>query len=132
MNNNIPAELYYTKTHEWVRQEKNNMVTIGFTHHAQGLLGDMVYVEFPKEGQLIEAGEEAGVVESVKAAADVYAPLSGEVISINLQLGDAPELINQDPYGKGWLFKLRLKDENALKELLDATEYQKLLESEAH
>lgn len=132
MNNTVPAELKYTKTHEWARLDEDGVVTVGITHHAQALLGDMVHVEFPEEGEVVQVGDEVGVVESVKAAADIYSPLSGEVTSVNSHLNDAPELINRDPYGEGWLFKLRSKDEHALKALLDAEEYKKLLESEAY
>lgn len=131
MNNEVLVGLKYTKTHEWVRLEGNDVVTVGITHHAQALLGDMVHVEFPEKGRKLQAGDEAGVVESVKAAADIYSPLSGEVISVNSTLNDAPELINRDPYGEGWLFKLRSPNAQ-VKKLLDAGEYKKLLESETH
>lgn len=131
MDNHIPTELKYTKTHEWARLEEDGAVTVGITHHAQALLGDMVHVEFPEEEQTVQAGDEIGVVESVKAAADIYSPVSGEVVAINAQLQDTPELMNQDPYGEGWLFKIKPEDEQALLELLDADGYTELLEKEA-
>lgn len=128
---NIPTHLKYTKSHEWVKLEEDGTATIGITHHAQELLGDMVFVETPKVGRQLQQGEECAVVESVKAAADVYAPITGEVISINPELEAAPEKINQDAYS-AWLYKLKPSNSADLNDLLDSTEYQKLLESEAH
>lgn len=132
MSDQIPIKLKYTKTHEWVRFEENGTVTTGITHHAQALLGDVVHLEFPEEGQLVTAGDEIGVIESVKAAADIYCPVSGVVLTRNLDLQNTPELVNQVPYGAGWLLKLQPENKTVLTELLDAAAYQKLLESEAH
>ena len=128
---NIPTHLKYTKSHEWVKLEEDGTATIGITHHAQELLGDMVFVEIPKVGRQLQQGEECAVVESVKAAADVYTPITGEVISINPELEAAPEKINQDAYS-AWLYKLKPTNSADLNDLLDSTGYQKLLESEAH
>lgn len=128
---NIPTHLKYTKSHEWVKLEEDGTAMIGITHHAQELLGDMVFVEIPKVGRQLQQGEECAVVESVKAAADVYTPITGEVISINPELEAAPEKINQDAYS-AWLFKLKPSNSADLNDLLDSTGYQKLLESEAH
>ncbi len=128
---NIPTHLKYTKSHEWVKLEEDGTVTIGITHHAQELLGDMVFVEIPKVGRQLQQGEECAVVESVKAAADVYTPITGEVISINPELEAAPEKINQDAYS-AWLYKLKPSNSADINDLLDSTGYQKLLESEAH
>lgn len=126
----IPEDLYYTKNHEWVRSEDDGTVTVGITNHAQQLLGDLVYVECPEVGRELEAEEACAVVESVKAASDVYAPMAGEVIEINDELEDSPESINQDAYGNGWLFKLQPDDDSALDGLLDAQAYAELLEAE--
>lgn len=128
---NIPTHLKYTKTHEWVKLEEDGTATIGITHHAQELLGDMVFVEIPKVGRQLQQGEECAVVESVKAAADVYTPITGEVVSINPELEAAPEKINQDAYS-AWLYKLKPSNSADINDLLDSTGYQKLLESEAH
>jgi glycine cleavage system H protein len=125
----IPSNLKYTKSHEWVRLEDDGTVTVGITQHAQELLGDMVFVETPGAGRKLQQGEECAVVESVKAAADVYAPIAGEVIAANPDLETAPEKINQDAYA-AWLFKLKPVNAADLNNLLDATAYQKLLESE--
>jgi glycine cleavage system H protein len=127
----IPANLKYTKSHEWVRLEADGSVTVGITHHAQELLGDMVYVENPAVGRSLSAGEECAVVESVKAASDVYAPVAGEVIAANSEVTDAPEKINQDAYA-AWMFKLKPANPADLDGLLDAAAYQALVESEAH
>lgn len=125
----IPNNLKYTKSHEWVRLEDDGTVTIGITQHAQELLGDMVFVETPDAGRKLKQGEECAVVESVKAAADVYAPIAGEVTAVNPDLESAPEKINQDAYA-AWLFKLKPVNAADLNDLLDAASYQKLLESE--
>ena len=106
MSNNIPGDLQYTKSHEWVRQAPNGGVEIGITEHAQSALGDLVFVEVPDVGRTLKAGEACAVVESVKAASDVYSPVAGKVIANNAALAGAPELLNQDPYGAGWLFRL--------------------------
>jgi glycine cleavage system H protein len=119
------AELFkYTPTHEWVRLEENNIVCVGITPYAQKLLGDIVYVELPAVKKILQRGEEACVLESVKAAADVYAPLSGIVTEINSSLNNAPELINTASYEKGWLFRLQFSDANELEKLLDFATYE--------
>ncbi|WP_018233633.1 glycine cleavage system protein GcvH [Thioalkalivibrio thiocyanodenitrificans] len=127
---NTPADLRYTKSHEWVRSESDGTVTVGISDHAQELLGDLVFVETPEVGSSQEAGAACAVVESVKAASDVYAPVSGEVVAVNEQLADSPELVNTDPYGEGWLFRLKPED-GALDALLDADAYQALVDEEA-
>jgi glycine cleavage system H protein len=129
---NIPEELMFTYSHEWVRNDGDNTVTIGITDHAQELLGDLVYVELPEIGQQIDAGAEAGVVESVKAASDIYSPVSGEVIEINEDLSDAPETINEQPYDGGWIFKVRLSNTSELDALLNAEAYTGVVEAEDH
>lgn len=128
---NIPNELKYVASHEWIREEGEGVVTIGITEHAQDLLGDVVFVELPEVGDTVSAGDDAGVVESVKAASDVYAPLSGEVVAINEALEDSPELVNSDPYGDGWFFKLKLSDTAEMDDLLDADGYAAHCESES-
>jgi len=129
---NIPSELKYTSSHEWARLEEDGTVTVGITDHAQGLLGDVVFIELPEVDAEIEADAEAGVVESVKAASDIYIPLSGTIIAINEALADKPELINSDPYGAGWMFKVQPLDEEDLNELMDADEYAEQVASEEH
>ncbi len=126
-----PAHLKYTKSHEWVKQEADGTVTVGITHHAQEMLGDLVFVETPAVGRELKQGEECAVVESVKAAADVYAPLSGEVVAANAELADAPEKINADAYA-AWMFKLKPDKPAELAGLLDAAAYQKIAEAEKH
>ncbi|MBL6716710.1 MAG: hypothetical protein RLZZ174_1368 [Pseudomonadota bacterium] len=126
----IPAELKYIASHEWVRLEADGTVTVGVTDHAQDALGDVVYVELPEIDVVLSAGDEAGVVESVKAASDIYTPLSGTVIAVNSTLEDAPEQVNSDPYGDGWFFKLRLADAGELEELLDADAYAEVCDAE--
>ena len=125
----IPSDLKYAKSHEWVRAE-GDVVTVGITDHAQELLGDLVFVDLPEVGTSVGTDGECGVVESVKAASDVYSPLAGEVVEVNAALADAPETINSDPYGEGWIFKLRLADAGALGELLDAAAYGEHVASE--
>ncbi|HYQ39561.1 MAG TPA: glycine cleavage system protein GcvH [Pseudomonas sp.] len=120
---NLPAELRYAASHEWARLEQDGSVTVGITDHAQEALGDVVYVELPEVGKSLAAGEQAGVVESVKAASDIYAPLGGEVIAINEALADAPESVNTEPYG-AWFFKLKPASVAELDQLLDAAAYQ--------
>jgi len=127
----IPADLKYTKSHEWVRLEADGSVSVGISHHAQELLGDMVFVETPTVGRKLAAGEECAVVESVKAASDVYSPIAGEVIAANGDLEGAPESINQDPYA-AWMFKLKPDNVAALDALMDAAAYAAHVESEAH
>lgn len=125
----IPNDLRYTKSHEWVKLEANGIATIGITQHAQELLGDMVFVQTPGVGSKLEPGEDCAVVESVKAAADVYAPIAGEVTAVNPELETTPEKINQDAYA-AWLFKLKPVNHADVNNLLDAAAYQKMLESE--
>jgi len=127
----IPADLKYIASHEWVRVEGDGTVTVGVTDHAQDALGDVVYVELPEIDVVLSAGDEAGVVESVKAASDIYTPLSGMVIAVNSTLEDAPEQVNSDPYGDGWFFKLRLADAGELDELLDADGYADVCDADA-
>lgn len=127
---NIPVELKYSKSHEWVRDEGGGLVTIGITDHAQELLGDLVFVELPEPGERVEAGGECAVVESVKAASDVYSPVSGEVVAVNTELADAPEMINTDAYGDGWMFKVQLDDVEELESLLDADDYEDVITSD--
>jgi glycine cleavage system H protein len=125
----IPAELKYTDTHEWVRTESDGLVSVGISHHAQELLGDLVYVENPEVGRTVVKGEECGVVESVKAASDIYAPISGEVVAVNEELADAPQKINESAYD-AWMFRLRPNKPEELDALMDAAGYGKLVESE--
>lgn len=125
-----PTELKYLATHEWARLEEDGSVTVGITDHAQDALGDVVYVELPEEGQTLAPGDEAGVVESVKAASDIYAPISGTVIAINEALDDEPEKVNQDPYGDGWFFRLEPNDTGELEDMLDADAYSDVCASE--
>jgi glycine cleavage system H protein len=120
---NIPSELKYATSHEWVRQEGNGVVTVGITEHAQELLGDMVFVELPDVDDEISTGDDVAVAESVKAASDIYAPISGKVIEVNEDLEDSPELVNSDAFGAGWLFKVQLDDVSELDALLDAEGY---------
>lgn len=127
---NVPKSLKYSKTHEWVRQD-DEFITVGITDHAQTMLGDLVYVELPEIENNYDAGQEVAVVESVKAAADIYCPISGEVVEINEYLLENPQIINEDPYGKGWLMRIRPFD-NDLKGLLSADQYSKVVASEAH
>lgn len=127
----IPADLKYTKSHEWVRLEADGTVAVGITDHAQELLGDMVFVENPVLGRVLAAGEECAVVESVKAASDVYAPIAGEVVVVNEALESAPDLLNKDPYG-AWMFKVRPASAGDLDGLMDAAAYGAHVESEAH
>ncbi|MCS4502949.1 Glycine cleavage system H protein [wastewater metagenome] len=119
---NIPTELKYTRSHEWVRTEDDGTVTVGITDHAQESLGDLVFVELPEPGG-VDSEATVAVVESVKAASDIYSPLAGEITEANERLADEPELINQDPYGEGWLFRMRPADEGAVDALLDAAAY---------
>ncbi|GAB4291617.1 MAG: glycine cleavage system protein GcvH [Thiohalomonadaceae bacterium] len=129
---NVPAELKYTKTHEWVRAESDGTVTIGITEHAQDLLGDMVFVELPEVGRRLQSDQDCAVVESVKAASDVYAPLAGEITAVNDAVTDSPELVNKDPYGDGWLFRMRPDNAADLAGLLDAAGYAAVVAEESH
>ena len=127
---NVPAELKYSKDHEWLRKETDGTYTVGITEHAQELLGDMVFVDLPEVGATVAAGDDCAVAESVKAASDIYAPISGEIVAVNETLGDAPEQVNSEPYGEGWIFKIKASDEAEVDALLSATEYEALLEDE--
>lgn len=128
----IPGDLKFLKSHEWARVEDDGKVTIGISDHAQGLLGDLVYVELPTPGDQIEAGTACAVVESVKAASDVYAPLSGKVLEVNSSLSDKPETINEDAFGDGWLFTMEIDDAEQLNDLLSPDDYAELLEDDDH
>ena len=127
---NIPADRKYAVTHEWAQADASGIVTVGISHHAQLALGDVVFVELPEPGAHIDAGDEAGVVESVKAASDIYAPVSGEIIEVNEALQGSPELANSDPYGEGWFFRMRADDIEELDALLDAEGYGNSLDEE--
>ncbi len=127
----IPADLKYTPSHEWVRVESDGTLSVGITHHAQDLLGDMVFIETPAAGRSLAKGEECAVVESVKAASDVYAPVAGEVVAANGDVEASPESVNQDAYA-AWMFKIKPANPADVDALLDAAAYQKLVESEAH
>lgn len=124
----LPGELLYTDEHEWLRQEEDGTVTIGITDHAQSALGDLVYVELPEVGAELDAGDEMAVVESVKAASDVYAPVGGTVLEVNTDLADDPEKINSDPYGDGWIVRMKPHD-LANSNTMDPNAYQELLDS---
>lgn len=126
---NIPAELKYLASHEWVRVETDGTLTVGISDHAQSALGDLVFVEIPDVGRKLKAGEAFAVVESVKAASDVYSPVGGEVLAVNEALGATPELINQAPYGDGWLMKIRPGDKAEVAKLLDAAAYQAVVDA---
>jgi glycine cleavage system H protein len=129
---NIPADLKYAKTHEWARLNEDGSVTVGISDNAQEQLGDLVYVEVPDVGRVVAAQQPCAVVESVKAASDVYAPLAGEIVEVNSSLLDGPETINHDAYGKGWMFRLSPRDPGELEKLMDAGAYEAFLESESH
>lgn len=120
---NIPSELKYATSHEWVRHDGDGIVTVGITEHAQDLLGDMVFVELPEVGDAITTGDDVAVAESVKAASDIYAPVTGEVVEVNEDLEDSPELVNSDAFGDGWMFKVKVEDMVELESLLDAEGY---------
>lgn len=124
---NIPADLKYVASHEWLKLEDDGIITVGITDHAQDLLGDVVFVELPEVGREVSADEEIAVVESVKAASDVYAPIAGEIVEINDELVDSPELANEDPYGKAWFFKIKPTNVTDYNDLLSAEEYQSAL-----
>lgn len=127
---NVPAELKYTSQHEWLRKEADGTYTVGITEHAQELLGDMVFVDLPEVGRRVEAEEDCAVAESVKAASDIYAPISGEIVAVNDELGDAPQMVNEDPYADGWIFRIRASNESQVDALLDAAAYETLLKDE--
>lgn len=126
---NVPVELKYVKSHEWLRLEGDGTVTVGITDHAQQALGDLVFVEVPAVGRMLEANESCAVVESVKAASDVYAPAAGEVIAANATLGSSPEILNSDPYGAGWMWKMKPASTADLSGLLDAAGYEAYLKT---
>ena len=128
----IPGDLKFMKSHEWARVEDNGTVTVGISDHAQGLLGDLVYVELPSVGDEVQAGNACAVVESVKAASDVYTPVSGEIVAINESLADKPETINEDAFGEGWIFVVEIDEPDQLNELLDPDAYAELVENEEH
>ncbi|WP_422526626.1 glycine cleavage system protein GcvH [Serratia fonticola] len=121
---NVPTELKYATSHEWVRDGGNGEYVVGITEHAQELLGDMVFVDLPEVGTTVSAGDDCAVAESVKAASDIYAPISGEIIAVNGELESSPELVNSEPYGEGWLFRIKASDAAELDKLLDAGAYQ--------
>lgn len=129
---NIPEGLKYTKSHEWVEVGDDGVITMGITDHAQELLGDLVYVEPPEVGTETEAGEPCGVVESVKAASDIYAPVTGEVVESNEELGDTPETINNDAYADGWICKIKMSNPSELDEMMSAAEYSEFAAAEEH
>ncbi len=128
----IPSHMKFLKSHEWVEVLDDGTARVGITDHAQELLGDMVYVELPEVGQALSTGEECAVVESVKAASDVYSPLSGEVVEVNEELADTPDLVNHHPYGDGWLFRIKIEESAELDELLDADAYAEFIAEEDH
>lgn len=128
----IPGDLKFLKSHEWTRVDGDGKVTVGISDHAQGLLGDLVYVELPNVGDRIEAGNACAVIESVKAASDIYAPVTGTVVEVNTALNDKPETINEDAYGDGWIFTLQIEEPEQLNDLLDPDAYAELLEEDDH
>ena len=128
----IPGDLKFLKSHEWTRVDGDGKVTVGISDHAQALLGDLVYVELPNVGDRIEAGNACAVIESVKAASDIYAPVTGTVVEVNAALSDKPETINEDAYGDGWIFMLEIEEPEQLNELLDPDAYAELLEDDDH
>lgn len=121
---NVPNELKYRESHEWVRKEEDGTYTVGITAHAQELLGDMVFVDLPEVGNTYSQGEDCAVAESVKAASDIYAPVSGEIVEVNGALASEPELVNSDPYSDGWLFRIKASDESELESLMDSDAYK--------
>ena len=128
---NVPVELKYAKTHEWARVNDDGSVTVGISDSAQDQLGDMVFIELPEVGQTVTAEEACAVVESVKAASDVYAPLSGEVLEVNAGITDSPETVNKDPYGEGWMLRLQPADKSQWEALMDASAYEALIAEES-
>ncbi len=128
----IPGDLKFMKSHEWARVEGDGKITVGISDHAQGLLGDLVYVELPNVGDRVEAGNACAVVESVKAASDVYAPVTGKVVAVNAELADRPETINEDAYGEGWLYVVEAEEPDQINELLGPDDYAELLEDADH
>lgn len=132
MSTEIPGDLMFLKSHEWLRIEDDGRATVGISDHAQGLLGDLVYVELPAEGDDVQAGNACAVVESVKAASDVYAPVSGKVVAVNDALSDKPETINEDAFGNGWLFVVEMSDPAEANDLLSADDYEATMEDDDH
>lgn len=126
---NIPDNLKYTKEHEWIKVDGDNAV-VGITEYAQGELGDIVFVEIETEGETLEKSEVFGTIEAVKTVTDLFMPVSGEVLSVNEKLEDEPELVNKDPYGEGWMVKMKITDQSELEELLDAAQYKELINSQ--
>jgi glycine cleavage system H protein len=126
----IPSDLRYADSHEWVSQEEEGVVKVGISDHAQEQLGDLVFVELPEEGESFSRGDACAVVESVKAASDVYCPVSGEIVVVNEALSDSPEIVNNDPYGDGWLFSVKLDNAAELDELMDADDYREHLDED--
>ena len=126
----IPKDLSYAKTHEWIANDGDGTVTIGITEYAQGSLGDLVFVELPEAGTKVSAGDAMAVVESVKAASDIYAPIDGEIVEINEDLDESPERVNEDPFGQGWLFKMAVNNADDLDGLLDAAAYSEIVDAE--
>jgi glycine cleavage system H protein len=126
-----PQDLKYSKSHEWVRVESDGSVTVGITDHAQSLLGDLVFVETPESGSAVDAGQSCATVESVKAASDVYAPVSGEVVAVNENLADSPERVNESPFGEGWLFRIQPSDPGQIDGLMDADAYTEMVANES-
>jgi glycine cleavage system H protein len=129
---NLPTDLKYSKTHEWARDEGDGTITVGITDHAQEQLGDLVFVDLPEEGDSVDAGADCAVVESVKAASDIYSPVSGEIVAVNAALADSPEMVNESAFGDGWLFKLKMSDASQLESLLDADGYAEVAAAEEH
>ena len=128
----IPGDLKFLKSHEWARAEDDGLVRVGISDHAQSQLGDLVYVELPEVGASVQAGHGVAVVESVKAASDIYAPISGEIVEVNENLSDSPETINEDAWGEGWIYVIRPSNREELDHLLDADAYAELIENEDH
>lgn len=127
---NLPTELKYAKSHEWAKDEGDGTITVGITDHAQEQLGDLVFVDLPEEGDSVQAGDDCAVVESVKAASDIYSPASGEIVAVNAALAESPELVNESPYGDGWLFKVKMSDASELDSLLSADGYAEVAAEE--
>jgi glycine cleavage system H protein len=130
--NEIPGDLKFLRSHEWARVDDNGRVTVGISHHAQGQLGDLVYVELPNVGDHVDQGGSCAVVESVKAASDIYSPIAGTVVAVNSALADRPETINEDAYGEGWIFAIEPEDLGQLEELLSPDDYAAMIEEEEH
>jgi glycine cleavage system H protein len=126
----IPSDLRYAESHEWVSQEEDGVVKVGISDHAQEQLGDLVFVELPEEGDTFTKGDACAVVESVKAASDIYCPVTGEVVVVNEALADTPEIVNNDPYGDGWLFSVKVESPGDLDELMDAEAYKEHLDED--